>query len=433
MKNGTTLTCSSGTSQYGIYHNTATATITVYGGKVSGGTLDIIGDQTVSSLSIYSTLLVHNTLDFAGAVERSGNTSFERARPNPVINGSFLVWQRGTSFAAIANGAYSADRWAYAVVGVAVHTISRSTDVPTVAQSGMLVPYSILVDCTTIDASIAAGDLTSIRNTIEGYNWVHLAQRQFTVSFWVNATKTGTYCFAIRNSGADRSYVAEYTVDTTATWEYKTITVLASPTAGTWDYTNGVGAYFTWALSCGSTFQTTAGAWQTGNFIGTSNQVNATDSTANDFRLALVKVEPGVIATPFILPDYQVELTLCQRYCWVPDVVTTVSVGQGAKVSTTVIAMMLKLPVTMRSAPALTHNITGYTSGSPGTTTIGLFDYLRNVFYAITGALTVTASNANKEYISFVLTAGTSWDGTAGNISTMQLGPSVVAIIAAEL
>ena len=235
-------------------------------------------------------------------------------RKNAIINGDFNVWQRGTSFAAPATGTYNADRWLYAVVGAAVHTISRSTDVPTVAEAGRLFNYSLLVDCTTVDAAIAAGDYTFIDHRVEGYNWLPLAQRAVTISFWVKGTKTGIHCVSLLNSGSDRSCVKEYTINTTDTWEKKTLTFPASPSAGTWDYTTGIGIIIRLALATGSTFQTTADAYQTGNFFATANQVNATDSTSNNFRLCGVQLEAGSVATEFEQRAFPEELALCQRY-----------------------------------------------------------------------------------------------------------------------
>jgi hypothetical protein len=232
---------------------------------------------------------------------------------NAVINGAFDIWQRGTSFAAAADG-YQADRFRYDTAGTMVYTISRSATVPTQAQANYLANYSLKLDCTTADASIAAGDYCLVSQIIEGYNWKAFAQKQLTLSFWVRATKTGTYCVALRNSGADRSYVAEYTVNVTDTWEKKTVNIAASPSAGTWNYTNGKGVSVYFTIACGSTFQTTANAWQTGNYFATSNQVNGTDSTANDFYLALVQLELGGIATDFEPRAFGQELALCQRY-----------------------------------------------------------------------------------------------------------------------
>jgi hypothetical protein len=233
---------------------------------------------------------------------------------NRIINGDFNVWQRGTSFVSAVNVAYHADRWLYSKSGAMVHDISRSTDVPTVAQAGRLFIYSLLVDCTTADASIAATDYADIQQVIEGFNWAELAQRACVLSFWVKATKTGIYTIALRNSGSDRSYAAEYTVNASDTWEFKTVSIAASPSAGTWDYTNGAGVKVSFILAVGSTYQTPAGAWATGNYLGTANQVNACDSTANNYRLCGVQLEPGEAATAFERRPFATELALCLRY-----------------------------------------------------------------------------------------------------------------------
>lgn len=233
---------------------------------------------------------------------------------SPIINGALEIWQRNTTFAAIANGTYCADRWLWNHTGAAVVTINRSTSVPTVTQAGVLFNYSLEVDVTTADASVAAGDNATVRTTIEGYSWRHFAQRQFTLSFWVYATKTGTHCVAFRNTGLDRSYVATYTVSVTNTWEYKTVTVLPSPSAGTWNYTTGLGLDVVFTVMSGTTYQTTAGAWQTGNFIATSAVVNDMDSTSNFFRITGVRMELGPIATPYAFVDFEAELERCQRY-----------------------------------------------------------------------------------------------------------------------
>lgn len=285
-------------------------------------------------------------------------------RKNAIINGDFNVWQRGTSFAAIANGAYSADRWVYTkdTTGAA-HTVSRSTDVPTVAQAGRLFNYSFLVDCTTADAAVAAGDIVSFQHRVEGYNWLPLAQRAITLSFWVKATKTGTYCAALVNSGADRSCVKEYTVSVADTWEKKTLTFPASPSAGTWDYTTGIGVRVTFTLMAGTTYQGTADAYQSSQIYATANQVNACDSTSNDFRIAGVQLEPGSVATDFEQRTFNDELALCQRYyCKTFDYATT----PGDNVSTAGAFMCGNLstgnyepsvrwqfPVSMRAAPTI--------------------------------------------------------------------------------
>lgn len=233
---------------------------------------------------------------------------------NAIINGDFNIWQRGASFPSAAGGNFFADRWRYSKVGAMVHDISRSVDVPTVAQAGRLFNYSSLVDCTTVDTSIAATDHAVLLQYIEGYNFVPLAQKEFTISFWVKATKTGVYCVSVKNSGTDRTCVKEYTVNASDTWEYKTLTFPASPSAGTWNYTNGLGLRVQFVLVTGTTYQTTPDSWQTGDFFATSNQVNACDNASNNFRITGVQIEKGSVATPFEQISIQKELELCQRY-----------------------------------------------------------------------------------------------------------------------
>lgn len=236
------------------------------------------------------------------------------ANPNAIINGDMNIWQRGTSFAALSAGAYCVDRYAVGNTSAAVYTVSRSTDVPTIAQAGRAFNYSLDIQVTTADASVAAGDLVNMYQPIEGFNWLPLAGRANTYGAWCKAKKTGVYGVFEVNGGTDRSYVAEITINAADTWEYKTVTFLASPSAGTWNYTTGVGVYLGICFMAGSTFQTTANAWQTGNFRSTANQVNAMDNTANYFRTTGWKLEPGSVATMSLPQTYDKELMSCQRY-----------------------------------------------------------------------------------------------------------------------
>ena len=243
-----------------------------------------------------------------------GATNF--GNKNAVMNGEFLVSQRGTSFAAAANGTVALDRWIYAKSGGMVHTISQDTsDAPSFAESGRRFNGCMRLNLTTADTSIGATDLCTIYQPIEGYVWQQFAYKTLTLSFWVKATTVGTYCVALVNAGSDRSFVAEYTINVTNTWEYKTVSIVASPsTGGTWDYTTGRGVALNFVLAAGTNAHTTAGAWQTGSFSATSNQVNGVNTGSTDFKLAAVQLERGSVATEFEgLPFHQVLLD-CMRY-----------------------------------------------------------------------------------------------------------------------
>ncbi|GAF71435.1 unnamed protein product, partial [marine sediment metagenome] len=133
--------------------------------------------------------------------------------------------------------------------------------------------------------------------------------------FYVKATKIGTYCFTLMNGDSDRSYVSEYTVNVSNTWEKKTIRLKHDET-GTWDLLNGIGMRVIWTISAGTDFQTTADSWNGGNFISTSNQVNGCDAINNEFKITQIQLHEGVDEIPFneLTRDFGSEVTLCQRY-----------------------------------------------------------------------------------------------------------------------
>jgi hypothetical protein len=229
---------------------------------------------------------------------------------NKIINPAMEISQRGTSFVSPVNGTYTLDRFAWFASGTMAVTISQSTDVPNNTFQN-----SLRVDVTTADTSTAAGDFAIINQRIEGYNVRDLIGQTFTLSFWVKSSKTGVHCVSFINSGLNRSYVLQYTVSTANTWEFKTVTVVGGLiTGGTWDWTNGAGLNVVFSLKGGTTFQTTAGSWQVGDFQCTSNQVNVMDNVNNDFFLTGVQLEIGQEPTPFERRPYGHELLLCQRY-----------------------------------------------------------------------------------------------------------------------
>ena len=270
---------------------------------------------------------------------------------NKIINGKMEIAQRGTSFAAIANNAYSVDRFAHETNTTAVITASQASDTP----SDNTLQFSLRYTVTTADTSIAAGDLTSIRHFIEGYNARDLIGRTFTLSFWVRSSKTGTHCVFFHNNGNDRSYVAEYTISAANTWEFKTVTISGGlPTAGTWNWTNGRGVAVGWTLAAGSNTATTAGAWQTGAFRNTSNQVNCLDTIGNIFAITGVQLEVGSVATPFEHRPYGAEVALCQRYYETDFSGTPTCLFSGRVVSGQTYRAQVRFKVSKRSLPTVT-------------------------------------------------------------------------------
>lgn len=301
---------------------------------------------------------------------------------NAIINGDMTIAQRGATFAAVANGDYGLDRWKYLKSGAMVHTVSQDADVPTVVQAGRLFTHSLKMVLTTPDTAIAAGDFCAISQNIEGYNWRSFAQRIVTVSFWFKSPITGIHCARISNGGFDRSCVKEFTVNVVNTWEKKTLTFPASPSGGTWDYINGIGAQLAITLASGATFQTTPDTWQTGNFLATANQVNGVNTSITPYFITGIQLEAGSVATEFEHRSIGFELALCQRYCCksydlTVAPATNTAVGQffssnrATAAGTLDYGSTVLFPVRMRAVPTLT----AYTpAGSAG----NLLDYLGN-------------------------------------------------------
>ena len=310
---------------------------------------------------------------------------------NRIINGDMRIDQRGA--VVTTNGAYTVDRWQLQFVTTGAVQCAQSSDFPTGFDN------SLVFDVTTADTSIAAGEYGVLTQYIEGLNtsdlaWGTASAQTVTLSFWVKSTTTGTYCVSFRNSGNSRSYVATYSVASANTWEYKTITV-SGDTSGTWLGTNVVGISIAFCFAVGSTFQTTAGAWQAGSFLGTSAQTNLLASTANEIRITGVQLEPGAVTTPFERRSYGQELALCQRYfisqgC---NAVGHVQSGIGAE------NMTINLPVLMRSAPTIS------VSGSP------------SIFDGITGSNVITSIAVNNSVSSALRFRPTYSGGAAFTLS----------------
>ena len=234
-------------------------------------------------------------------------------RRNLIINGAMLVDQRnsGSSYTITGDTQYTLDRWVARTYGG-----SGRFSVQQDGSSPDNINPSAKLTVTTTDTPGTHGYAFSQR--VEGYNFSSLAYgsssaKAATISFWVRSSITGTYCFSVRNSDASRSYIAEYSISSANTWEYKTITIPGA-TDGTWLTTNGVGAYLEWNLGAQTSKEATAGSWQSGNYHATSSQVDWIATSGATFYITDVQLEVGKNATEFEHRSYGEELALCQRY-----------------------------------------------------------------------------------------------------------------------
>lgn len=270
---------------------------------------------------------------------------------NVLHNGAMAVWQRGEGPFTPTNGvaACFADRWTVTRLGSGNFNIRMDTDAP----SGQQLFESLTLQATG-SHSLAAGDAVAISQGIEGYDARRLLGKTFTLSFWVKAARTGTYGVSFRSPTASKVYVLPYTISTANAWQKVVLTVPggipSDSTFNVWDNRKGVEVM--WGVNAGSNFKTaSSGSWVSGNFVGTTSQVQGLISSGDTFKLTGVQLELGAVATEFEQMSSSTELARCQRYLAIASGAAGAAWptgGQGAQAWSAVF-----FPVPMRTVPTI--------------------------------------------------------------------------------
>ena len=235
---------------------------------------------------------------------------------NIIINGDMAVSQRSTSTASVTGaGYYTCDRFQW-IPDYGTVTLSQDTDVPT----GQGFANSFKADVTTA-GTVLSGGAVILRQKVEGLNLQYLAKgtsdaKSTTLSFWIKSTKTGTYIAELYDADNTRQISKSYTVDTTNTWEKKTIT-FAGDTTGAFGNDTGASLFVNLWLSAGSDY--TSGTLNTSwaasvNVNRVVGQVDAQDSTSNNIYVTGIQLEAGSVATDFEVISYGQNLERCLRY-----------------------------------------------------------------------------------------------------------------------
>ena len=277
---------------------------------------------------------------------------------NIIINGDMSIAQRGTSSTGITGSATynTCDRWITSVLSLGTWTNTQSTDVP----SGQGFSKSFKMDCTTADASPSAGDYCMIQQRFEGQNLQYLKKgtssaEQVTLSFWVKSNKTGTYVAQLEDTDNNRSTSKSYTINSSNTWEKKTITYDAD-TTGAFDNDNGLSLVIEFWLGAGSTYTsgTLATSWESTTPANRAvGQVNLADSTSNEWLITGVQLEAGETASDFEFLPHDVNQQRCFRYYYKINAdVAYQKYAHGFATSTTQQYMFCNFPVEMRAAPS---------------------------------------------------------------------------------
>jgi len=256
-------------------------------------------------------------------------------RRNIVINGAMMVSQRGNQSATSSAGYFACDRFYTSNGSDAAVAVNQSTDSPD--DFG----FSYHLDCTTADTSIAAGQYFLIQYRIEGqdiqrFNKGTSSAKQFALSFYVKATKTGLYTVELEDTDNQRQISKTITVSNTDWNRY--VLIFPADTSGAFNNDQNNSLSINWWLLAGSTYNggtvnTSSWASITQANRASGSNVNAMDSTSNDFRLTGVQLEVGDQATSFEHRSFGEELSLCQRYYETHNHLTTAKTTDGSVTS----------------------------------------------------------------------------------------------------
>jgi len=315
---------------YNLFAVTSSAN-TFYGNQTINGTLGVLVGG-VSELNVQQTgvtlgNVVTDTHRVTGSANISGSlivtgsisTTETISMPSPfmfrnkIINGAMMIDQRNDGGAVTLADGFAVDRFHHYEDG-ADFTARRSTLVP--SGSGFINSLSIT---NGTGVSMAAGNYTTIRHGIEGFNtadlnWGTSFAKSITISFWVRSSLTGTFGLALRNNANNYGYVVSYSISLANTWEYITKTI-PGPTSGTWNTGNERGIFLIWDLGAGTTYSIAAGTWTSASeILGLTGGTKFRTTTGATYYLTGVQLEVGNVATPFEHRNYSVELQLCKRY-----------------------------------------------------------------------------------------------------------------------
>jgi hypothetical protein len=276
------------------------------------------------------------------------NVGFGQAGKNKIINGDFSNWQRGTTLNYTSSGLnYLPDRFFSWTIGTLNVTISQQAFTPGTAPVAGYESQYFLRNTVT---SLSGQTIQAVGQRIEDVRT--LAGQPATFSFWAKADSARTYTTRfIQNFGSGGSSEVSTSGGShsvTTSWQRFSVSVTIPSVSGK---TIGTSSYLQPLID------------------GPANTANTLDTWG-------WQLEYGSKATPFETASgtLQGELALCQRYYWRStqgNAFSTYGLGIGS--STTVGAIPILNPVTMRTAPS-----------SVDFSSLQLSDYGGNS-YAVTG------------------------------------------------
>ena len=360
-------------------------------------------------------------------------TNSQIGRKNIAINGAMQISQRSTSVTGLgaATGYFTLDRWVMVENDASAgrFTMSQSAVTDLAGFSNAL-----KIDCTTADTSIAAGEVLTITQRIEGLNLQQLkasstSTKAFTVSYYAKSNASRAIALEIHTTeGTNKQISALHTIGTS--WARYSMTVPAASSTEL-DNDNTEAMQVNLWLHGGSTF--TGGTLNTGALAASTNANRAAGigsifaSTDNEIEITGFQIEVGSQATPFEHRSFGEELALCQRY-YVQIGPYPSSSGAGAlAIFATADSnsgfSLIDFPVYMRAEPTLTHTGTA--------TDYNL--YVANSHKAGSGGFSISSGDTLKHTLLYTEHSSTTTAGQVGTLTTASNNTDAFLGFVAEL
>ena len=301
----------------------------------------------------------------------AGNLSFANAGSgtarNLIINGSFLIAQRGVS--STTNGHGSVDRFSV--------DYGNTDEAPTQAQGDVAsgtTPYTLgFRKCLKITngnqtSGAGAGDYLGIEYYVEaqdmansGWNYTS-SSSNVTLSFYIKSSVAQSFKGFVRTrDGTEQRFPFDTGSLSADTWTKVTKTISGNSNLQ-FDNNNDKGLQIVLAAFWGTDYtdnSITENAWSA-YASGTRMKDNtSTWYTTNDATLEItgVQLEVGSVATDFEHRSFGQELTLCQRYFYLHTDAQTNSgqeaIGTGTWYNGYNLYVSVHFPTTMRTVPSL--------------------------------------------------------------------------------
>ena len=292
-------------------------------------------------------------------------------RPNAkplIINGNMAVAQKATSVTSLtSSGAVqTVDRIKNEISNIGTYTvIQESLSSGEAYNNGFRKAWRI--DCTSADASPAAGDNLYVTYHFEGQDLQLFKKgtsnaQKFTLAFWIKSNKTGTGQVNLRDNDNSILIGGTYTISSADTWEHKVVN-FAADTTGAFDNDNAGSMDIEWWLDSGTTYSSgaTPTAWEAFSQAdrNASGNLQIARNTANDWAITGIQLEVGEFSSttlpPFQFEDFGDNKNRCLRYYYRlnPDADAQASIGEASYYSSSAAFCCLEFPIAMRDSPSL--------------------------------------------------------------------------------